>query len=153
VRSFHDRDLEEISFKLLNGSHYQGLGGIEFKKDTRDGRYKLIEFNARFGMWDALGIKCGIDIPYIAYCDALGWPIEAKHDYREGVLWVDLQRDMRAFLIYHRQRQLTFGGWLRSLRGEKDWAFYSRDDWKPALLLIAKLFNRPWSAVRRRLPL
>jgi D-aspartate ligase len=149
VRSFRDPELEEISFKLLSGASYQGLGGIEFKKDPRDERYKLIEFNARFGMWDALSTRCGIDIPYIAYCDALGWPAKAQHDYRENVIWVDLQRDIRAFVIYRRRKQLSFGDWLRSLRGEKDWAVYSRDDWKPALVATTKLLERPWSRVKR----
>lgn len=152
VSSFHDPELEEISFKLLNGSHYQGLGGIEFKKDPRDNRYKLIEFNARLGMWDSFGARCGIDIPYISYCDALGWPIEPQGEYRDGVLWVDFQRDVRAFLIYRSRGKLSFGNWLQSLRGEKEWAIYSEDDWKPALVASAKMFERPWQAVKARLP-
>ena len=77
---------------------YQGLGGIEFKRDARDGRYKLIEFNARYGMWDSLGMRCGVDIPWAAYRDALGEPVEPQRSYRTGVSWVDLQRDARAFL-------------------------------------------------------
>jgi predicted ATP-grasp superfamily ATP-dependent carboligase len=103
-------------------------------------------------MWDALSIRCGIDIPYIAYCDALGWPVQAQQDYRENVIWVDMQRDIRAFVIYHRRRQLSIGGWLQSLRGEKDWAVYSRDDWKPALVATTKLLERPWSRVKRVFP-
>lgn len=140
VRSFRDPELENISMQLLNGCRYQGPGGVEFKKDPRDGKYKLIEFNARFGMWDTLSIRCGIDIPYIAYCDALGRPAEAKRTYREGVLWVDLQRDIRAFLMYHRRGQLRFGKWLNSLRGEKDWAIFAWGDIKPAIAATIKLF-------------
>lgn len=149
VRSIRDRELQEVSFKLLFGSKYQGLGGVEFKKDPRDEQYKLIEFNARFGLWDTLSIRCGVDIPYIAYCDALGLPVETKHDYREDVLWVDFERDVRAFLICNRRKQLSFGDWLRTLRGEKDWAVYSRDDWKPAVVSTMKLLERIWSRAKK----
>lgn len=132
VRSIYDPELEEISLRLLTSIGYQGLGGVEFKKDPRDGQYKLIEFNARFGMWDSLATRCGIDIPYIAYRDTLGWEVEPQRQYRENVRWVDFQRDVRAFLIYNRRKELGFGAWLRSLCYEKDWAFFTSDDWKPA---------------------
>jgi D-aspartate ligase len=151
VRSIHDKELEEVSLRLLSASKYQGLGGVEFKRDSRDEQYKLIEFNARFGMWDALSIRCGIDMPYIAYCDAQGLPVEAQRDYREGVIWVDLQRDIRAFLMYRQGQQLSLGPWLRTLRGEKDWAVYCRDDWKPAVMATLKLLERPVSSIKRRL--
>lgn len=149
VRSFHDPKLEEVSFKLLQGTCYQGLGGIEFKRDSRDECYKLIEFNARLGMWDCFGARCGVDIPYVAYCDTLGLPVEAQRHYRNGVLWIDFQRDMRAFLIYRRHKQLSFFRWLRSLRGEKEWAIYAPDDWKPVMLSLRELFHRSWDSLKR----
>jgi predicted ATP-grasp superfamily ATP-dependent carboligase len=152
VRSVHDRELEEVSLRLLEGVRYQGLGGVEFKKDPRDEQYKLIEFNARFGLWDTLSIRCGIDIPYIAYCDALDQPVQAQFEYREEIGWVDMQRDVRAFLIYRQRQQLRLGDWLRTLQGEKEWSTYARDDWKPAAVEMLKLFERPWSSIKQRIP-
>lgn len=152
VRSFYDANLKEESFKLLSGTNYQGLGGIEFKRDSRDEHYKLIEFNVRFGLWDALSTTCGIDIPYIAYRDALGLPVEPQHNYRDGVLWIDFQRDVRVFLIKRRRRLISLGAWLRSLRGKKDWAIYSPDDWKPALMATAELLERLWNFAKKKLP-
>ncbi len=153
VRSFQDPKLEEISLKLLFGTAYQGLGGIEFKRDSRDECYKLIEFNARLGMWDSLGMRCGVDIPFMAYRDTLEQPVEPQHKYREGVLWVDFQRDARSFLVYRQRRQLSLAAWLRSLLGEKDWAVYARDDWKPILVGIRELFRAPWDRLKNRFPL
>jgi D-aspartate ligase len=150
VRSMRDSALEEIGLRLLAGTHYQGMGGIEFKKDTRDDRYKLIEFNARLGMWDSFGAKCGVDIPYIAYCDALGIPIEPQYQYREGVFWIDFQRDVRAFLISREQGRLSLKQWVKSLFVEKEWAVYARDDWKPALMAAFKLFDRPLNTLLKR---
>lgn len=142
VRSVYDRALEEISLRLLSRIRYQGLGGVEFKLDPRDGQYKLIEFNARFGMWDSLSMRCGIDIPFIAYSDALRREVEPQFTYRENVRWVDFQRDVRAFLIYNRRKQLSFGAWLRSYFHEKDWAFFTPDDWKPAWVSFRLLVER-----------
>jgi D-aspartate ligase len=145
VRSFHDPELEQIALQLLSGVQYQGLGGIEFKKDARDGRYKLIEFNTRFGMWDGLGVRCGVDTPYIAYQDTLNRPVPSQRTYRENVIWVDWQRDVRAFWAYRQQGCLTLGQWLRSLRGEKMWAVYCRDDWRPGVVFSINLLRLLWA--------
>ena len=138
VQSRHDAELERISLDLLRAIGFRGLGGIEFKRDAHDGRYKLIEFNARYGMWDSLGMRCGVDIPWAAYRDALGEPVEPQRSYRTGVKWVDLQRDTRAFLQYRARGQLSCAGWLRSLLGEKDWAIFDRHDWRPTVVSLAE---------------
>lgn len=128
VRSLYDEELKEAAFKLLCSVGYKGLGGVEFKKDPRDDRYKLVEFNSRFGMWDGLGAKCGVDLGYIAYCDTVNLPVDPVLTYRENVIWFDLERDIRAAIEYRRTGQLSFDQWLRSLRGEKMWGVYAKDD-------------------------
>jgi predicted ATP-grasp superfamily ATP-dependent carboligase len=147
VKSFHDPELEEIVLKLLSATQYKGLGGIEFKKDPRDARYKLIEFNTRFGMWDGLSVRCGVDLPYLAYCDALGLPMEPQLKYRDGVIWIDWERDVRAAFEYWRKGQLSFSEWLRSLRGEKVCAIFSRDDWFPGAFYALDLALRLWERI------
>jgi predicted ATP-grasp superfamily ATP-dependent carboligase len=154
VHSFCDADLEEVALRLLSGVRYQGLGGLEFKKDPRDGLYKVIEFNTRYGMWDGLGIKCGVDNPYLAYCDALGLPVEPQRTYPEGIIWVDWQRDVRVFWLLRKQGKLTLRQWLQSLRGEKMWAVYSGDDWRPGLAftvhLVQEFGRRVWRRIFKR---
>ena len=151
VRSFIDPELEKIALHLLRSVGYQGLGGIEFKKDVRDGRYKLIEFNTRFGMWDALGVRCGVDTPFVAYQDTLNRSMEPQLTYRKNVIWVDLQRDVRAFWSYHQQGLLTLDQWLQSLRGEKMWAVFSRDDWRPGIVFCFQLLELLWTRITRHL--
>ncbi len=150
VRSIRDPELEKVALKLLTSACYQGLGGIEFKKDPRDDCYKLIEVNTRFGMWDGLSIVCGVDLPLIAYRDTLGLPTEAKFDYREGVIWVDWQRDVRAAIEYRRKRQLSLVDWARSLQGEKMWAIYSREDWHPGVAFTWNLAKTFWARMWHR---
>ncbi len=142
VRGLIDPRLNELSFRLLSGTRYQGLGGIEFKMDPRDGEYKLIEFNTRFGMWDGLAERGGVDLAGIAYDDALGRRVEPRLAYRDDVAWIDCQRDFRAFLEYRRRGRLSLGGWRRSLKGRKMWAIYSREDWRPGLALTLRLARK-----------
>jgi D-aspartate ligase len=142
ARSAHLPEAVELVLRLLSATRYQGLGGIEFKKDPRDEGYKLIEFNTRFGMWDGLSVKCGIDLPYIAYRDALRMPVQPRMSYQDDVIWIDWQRDMRASLSYMRQGKLTLGQWLRSLKGKKMWAIYSKKDWLPGAAFTLSLFMR-----------
>lgn len=151
VRSFYDPELDEISMRLLRGTGYMGLGGLEFKKDPRDGCYKLIEFNTRLGLWDCFGIRCGVDIPYAAYCDALGVPMEPQQTYRRDMFWVDFQRDARAFLIYRQRKQLKFMPWLRSLMGVSEEAVFSWADMLPALVALTQLFQRPVEYFKKQL--
>ncbi len=148
VETFDDPVLKELVFRTLSATQYQGLGGLEFKQDPRDGVYKLIEFNTRFGMWDGLGVRVGVDLPYISYRDALGLPVEPHFEFREGMKWVDWQRDFRAFLDYRKKGELSFGQWWRSLKGPKMFAIYSSGDLRPGFAftweLVRKLASRTW---------
>lgn len=141
AQSIHNSDLEKAALKLLSAVNYCGLGGIEFKLDPRDEQLKLIEVNTRFGMWDGLGAKCGVDLAYIAYCDAIGQSPEAIPDYQDDVKWVDWQRDFRAAHEYIKKGELTIPDWFRSLKGKKMWAIYSRDDWRPGVAFTFGLLN------------
>jgi predicted ATP-grasp superfamily ATP-dependent carboligase len=153
ARSMYDPELEKLALTVLRAVNYRGLGGIEFKLDSRDNQYKIIEFNARFGMWDGLGAKCGVDLAYLAYCDAIGIPVGPVKSYKENFIWVDWQRDIRAVIDYIKKGQLTFGEWLKSLRGKKMWAIYSMDDWRPGAAftyrLVGKLIDRCFGTIKK----
>jgi predicted ATP-grasp superfamily ATP-dependent carboligase len=153
VKSFDDLNLRPVVTKFLKDIGYKGLGGIEFKKDIRDGVYKIIEFNPRFGMWDGLGAHCGVNLPYIAYCDAKEIPVKRQLKFREEVIWVDWQRDIRAFLEYRNAGQLNFWQWVKSLRGEKVFPIYSCSDWKPGAYFTISLFNKLWHRLLREVKL
>jgi D-aspartate ligase len=155
VRSIVDEQATAVAMRLLKGTEYRGLGGIELKLDAADRRYKLIEFNVRFGMWDGLGAACGVDLAHLAYRDATGQRVSPSGAYREGVLWVDLQRDARAFLLYRRRGELTLRRWLRSLyavRGRRVIATFARDDPMPGLASFAALIAQLIRGNTRALP-
>jgi predicted ATP-grasp superfamily ATP-dependent carboligase len=67
--------VEEVvddALRLLAAFEYRGVSQVEFKRDPRDGRFKLMEINARLWQWHGLASACGVDIPLIAYADLTG---------------------------------------------------------------------------------
>jgi predicted ATP-grasp superfamily ATP-dependent carboligase len=142
VVSIQHPELERISIDFLERLNYQGLGGIEFKTDSRDGKLKLIELNARFGLWDALGQYCGVDTAYIAYLDAIGEKLPPPRAARAGVKWISIARDFGALRGYRRDGVLGFREWARTLTGEKMWAVWAWDDPMPAVTATMRFSRR-----------
>ncbi len=82
---------EPVAFQgleLLRALRFYGPAHVEFKRDPRDGQYKLIEINARFWKSHALGTPCGVNIAAAAYLDTAGLPPRPKVPQRNGVRWV-----------------------------------------------------------------
>jgi predicted ATP-grasp superfamily ATP-dependent carboligase len=62
------------AMRLLRAFTFHGLSQVEFKRDHRDGRYKLMEINPRLWQWHGLATALGVDFTRIAYLDLLGRP-------------------------------------------------------------------------------
>lgn len=142
VKSLYDPELLDLTAKMVKSVGYKGLGGVEFKKDHRDGKYKLIEFNVRFGLWDMLGEKCGVDLAFKAYKDAIGEPIKKKWEYKTGIIWLAIRLDFAAFRVYRREGFLSLLQWLKSLIGSKSCAVFAYDDLRPFFETSYKFWKR-----------
>jgi len=66
------QEVVDAALRLLRAFDYRGISQVEFKRDPRDGRFKLMEINARLWQWHGLAAACGVDIPRIAYADLAG---------------------------------------------------------------------------------
>jgi predicted ATP-grasp superfamily ATP-dependent carboligase len=58
-----DQEMVEASGRLLSAVGWDGVAMVEFKRDQRDGRAKLMEINGRFWGSLQLAIACGVDFP------------------------------------------------------------------------------------------
>ena len=126
-------EIVDLGARLLQPVGYRGLANIEFKRDAKDGQFKLIEINARSAAQASLPIDSGVDLPYIAYRDALRKPVQPVSSYRQGVKWVNLAGDFIAFLEHQRRGQLRLREWLSSLRDVRSYAYFAWDDPMPAV--------------------
>ena len=66
------QEVVDAGLRLLGAVDYRGVSQVEFKRDPRDGRYKLMEINPRLFQWHGLAAACGVDLPRLAYKDLLG---------------------------------------------------------------------------------
>src|SRR5205814_1680031 len=65
-------EIVDAALRLLRAFAFHGLSQVEFKRDPRDGRFKLMEINPRLWQWHGLAAACGVDLPRIAYADLVG---------------------------------------------------------------------------------
>jgi predicted ATP-grasp superfamily ATP-dependent carboligase len=81
------QDVVDSALRLLEGFGYFGLSQVEFKRDPRDGKFKLMEINPRLWQWHGLAAACGIDLPRIAYTDLVGEAPPTATMNGEGKRW------------------------------------------------------------------
>jgi len=131
-------ELETLATKFLRGIEYSGLAEVEFMYDTKHARFELLEVNPRIWGWHTIAIRAGVDLPYVAYADAIGEEV-AIGPFREGVKWVRLLTDIPTVATEIWNGRMTIRDYLVSMHGRKEFAVFSLTDPLPffmELLLI-----------------
>jgi predicted ATP-grasp superfamily ATP-dependent carboligase len=135
--TFHETvwepDAAEIGYRLFKHVRLRGLGNVEFKRDARDGRLKLIECNLRFTAANELVRRAGTDLALIAYCDATDQTMPAVDEFRAGLHQWHPTEDVRAFLAYRSEGRLTSMAWARSVARPQCFPTFAFRDPLPAL--------------------
>jgi D-aspartate ligase len=118
------QDVVDAGLRLLAAVGYRGISQVEFKRDPRDGRFKLMEINPRLFQWHGLAAACGVDLPRLAYEDLLG--LESAPASMNGC---------------RRRWAITFlaGESPALLRPPYVDAVFARDDLRPAAVYAARV--------------
>jgi D-aspartate ligase len=140
-------ELKFISEKFLSLINYYGIAEVEFMKDPRDNRYKLLEVNPRLWAWHTLATAAGIDLPYFLYQDMTGEKIEVPLSLKQ-VKWVRLIKDVPTALSEIVKGNLRMNDYIASMKGKKEYAVLSLTDPLPFLAEIPLSVYR-W--IRKRL--
>jgi D-aspartate ligase len=140
-------ELTDPSMRFLGELGYYGLAEVEYKRDSRDGRFKLLDVNARTWGYHTAGPAAGVDFPYLLFRDQLGQQVEPAQG-RIGVSWIRLSTDVPNALVDIRAGRLRTGDYVRTLPGIDTEAVFSWRDPLPGLCEVALL---PYLAVRRGL--
>lgn len=143
-------ELAEQGSRLLRALEFFGPSQVEFKRDPTDGRFKLMEINARFWKWHSLATACGANVAYATYCDATGWPFAPQLAREVHKVWLvsayDListtRRIRRGSYSWRRWRQTTKFPWIDGL--------FSWRDPLPALQFVWNVLRLGLSHLRRR---
>ena len=132
--------IEELAKRFLKAISYYGLVEIEFKLDARDGKYKLLDVNARPWGFHSIGFASGVDFPYLLFADQLGQATE-KARAKTGIGWARFLTDVPTALSDFAHGSLPFGAYLQSLRSVRAEAVFCREDPFP---FIAEMLLLPY---------
>lgn len=99
---------------LMSRVAYRGVFSAEFKRDARDGMFKILELNARPWWYVEFAARCGVDVVTLAYRDALHLPLPANGRYAVGRPLVYPYYDLPACRALHQQHLISMWDWVRS---------------------------------------
>jgi len=86
--------LTEAFFRKLG---FNGIGGIEYKKDVRTGAFLMIEPTVgRVDRQEEVATLHGVNIPLVAYCHELGLSIPSAEPPPKPIIWRDLLTHQKA---------------------------------------------------------
>jgi predicted ATP-grasp superfamily ATP-dependent carboligase len=128
--------VQEDTVRLMKAVGYRGILDIGFRFDERDGQYKLLDVNPRIGGTFRLFVGPeGMDVLRALYLDLTGQPVPGA-SLPDGRRWIVEPLDVLSSLTYRRRGDITLRGWVSSLRGVREAAWFARDDPLPFLSLV-----------------
>jgi predicted ATP-grasp superfamily ATP-dependent carboligase len=112
AESVYEEELKGLGSHLLEALDWHGVAMVEFKRDCRDGSFRLMEINPKFWGSLDLSIAAGVDFPWLAVQLALGRLRGDPPSYRAGVRYQWVFDDM----IHVAARPRSARAFLRDLR-------------------------------------
>jgi predicted ATP-grasp superfamily ATP-dependent carboligase len=139
VRSRQINELLEPGRRLIQALNYSGYACIEFKRDTRDGEYTLMEVNGRHNLSTLLAVSCGINFPWLEYRHRAYGELPQAQIFKSGVYWIDMTRDIAYSLKHHRDERYAWSDYFKPYLNEHVWAICSGRDPLPFLQRVGHL--------------
>ena len=140
-----DPSIAEAGVRVLRELGYSGISEIEFVEDAASGRRLLLDVNTRAWKWIGLPVAAGVDLPLLAYRDAVGEPVDSGPQ-RDGVRWAflrDYVQLVQARAATVPEEQVSKAEWTALLAGRPSDlvdAVHDPDDPEPAYDVL-------WSAL------
>lgn len=145
--------IAETAVSILQAMGHRGYGVVEFKRDRRDGKFKITEpTGGRTWFPHSLVTHSGINLPLVWYKDVLGQTVQPQTVFTEGVKWIHEERDLKTVTLYFLpEKKLTLWSWLTSYKGKRVYAYAAWDDPKPFLSSLFRIAEAGYKRVKRRL--
>ncbi|HEX9389794.1 MAG TPA: ATP-grasp domain-containing protein [Usitatibacteraceae bacterium] len=145
----HETELEALGRDIVARLQLKGVFKIDFKKDAHDGRFRILEINARFNLWHHMAARNGINLPQIAYDYLVHGIPPTSTSYGTRFRWLCMRLDFRAYLDLRAHGEIGMVSWIASLiRTHKVYHLFS---WADPLPWLLAGFNRAQSRARRGL--
>ena len=127
--------------KILKAMNYEGYSCTEFKRDARDGVFKLMEVNGRHNRSTSLAVQCGINFPWIQYRHLVGEEMPTPRNARSGVYWIDEFKDVPKIFGGAKERSTSYSKFFLPYIHPHVFSVYSWSDPLPFL-------KRGWDGVK-----
>jgi D-aspartate ligase len=138
-------ELEVLGGKILSAMNYSGLCEVEFIRDPRDNIYKFLEVNPRIWGWHTLALIAGVNLPYMVFCDKMNMPYHSR-DFKKEVKWFRLITDIPTVLSEIGKRRMSMMDYIKSMKGEKEYAVFSLNDPLP---FLGEILLLPYLSIQR----
>lgn len=133
--------------RVLGEVAYRGIFSAEFKRDPRDGAFKLLEINTRPWWFVDFAVRCGVDVCRMAYDDAQEMPVREVSAYEVGARCIYPYYDFFSVQPLVRSGVMGWRRWL----GDVVRARQPVACWDDPLPGIVGLLRVMFAAIRHRL--
>jgi len=138
VETVEEPQVIEPSVRLLAAIRFTGLVEVEFKRDPRNGQYKVFDVNPRVWGWHTLSKRAGVDFPYLLWLLVRGEPVPEARG-RAGERWMRMFPDLPVAIQEILRGRLSLRAYVRSLQGPRESAIFAWDDPLPGFLELPLL--------------
>ena len=143
-----NREVRDLAATFLEGLGYRGIVDMGFRRDERDGRYKLLDVNPRIGSTFRLFVgRNGLDVARAQYLDLTGQEVPDTVT-PIGRRWLVEDQDLSTAIRLARAGDLGLRGYLSSLRGVKETAWLAKDDLRPVADMLGATVARTFRGLR-----
>jgi predicted ATP-grasp superfamily ATP-dependent carboligase len=140
--SKHIPEVLEPGRKILQAMGFYGFSCTEFKRDERDGIYKLMEVNGRHNLSGLLAVHCGINFPWMHYKHLVCGELPSACDYQTGVYWIDIIRDIGYSLRCFSKERYSLSQYIQPYHSPHIFAILDMRDPKPFMQRCINLAKR-----------
>jgi D-aspartate ligase len=148
IEMAHDEELTALGREVTGRCPLRGVFKMDFRRDPRDGRWYLLEINARYNLWHYLGAVNGVNLPAVAYRYlAFGKPSQPS-PYEARVRWLSWRLDLKAYRELAARNETTLLAWASSiLRSRNVYSSFNWNDPVPWVQALAAGLRRRWRRV------
>lgn len=125
--------------RFLQAMGYRGLCEIELKRDSRDGKVKIIEANPRYTGTSDFAPYAGVDLGWLHFLDLIGEPVAPARQNGRNFRHIVLTWDFASFQPYRREGLLTWKDLLRSYRPPVKFFDFDLRDWRVMARTVSRL--------------
>lgn len=144
IVTVRDSEMLKMTQSIIKKLKLKGLLNIQFKRDERTGKPVLLEIHTRNSVWSYLGTASGVNVAALYYHNLIGKQNFEIKESKPGVVFIFLEKDLKAFVQNIKSRQVSYSHWIKSYFKKFVPGGYLVSDPLPA-------FMKFWFVARRRL--